>query len=70
MINTVEEFSKKEASRPGLKVDKRLKRTLAQIGRSMFSHRLEIGLGVTAIAEPLPRSPLRCASKRSGFAWF
>jgi protein-S-isoprenylcysteine O-methyltransferase Ste14 len=55
MIITVEEFSKKEASPPGLKVDNHLKRRLAQMGRSMFSHRLEIGLGVTAIAIPFVR---------------
>jgi hypothetical protein len=52
MINTVEEFSKKEGSRPGPRIDDRLKRRLARIGRSMLSQRLEIGLGVTAVAVP------------------
>jgi protein-S-isoprenylcysteine O-methyltransferase Ste14 len=55
MINTVEEFSKKEGSRPGPKIDDRFKGRLARIGRSMFSHRLEIGLGVTAVAVPFVR---------------
>src|ERR1700693_2087526 len=55
MINTVEEFSKKEGSRPRPKIDDRLKRRLARIGRSMFSQRLEIGLGVTAVAVPFVR---------------
>jgi protein-S-isoprenylcysteine O-methyltransferase Ste14 len=55
MINTVEEFSKKEGLRSGPKVDDRLKRRLARIGRSMFSHRLEIGLGLTGVAVPFVR---------------
>jgi protein-S-isoprenylcysteine O-methyltransferase Ste14 len=55
MINTVEELSKKEGSRPAPEIDDRLKRRLAQIGRSMFKQRLEIGLVVTAVAVPFVR---------------
>jgi protein-S-isoprenylcysteine O-methyltransferase Ste14 len=33
----------------------RVKRTLARVGRSIFGHRLEIGLGVTALAIPFVR---------------
>jgi protein-S-isoprenylcysteine O-methyltransferase Ste14 len=55
MISTVEEFSKKEGSRPEPRMNDRLKRRLARIGRSMFSQRLEIGLAVTALAVPFVR---------------
>jgi protein-S-isoprenylcysteine O-methyltransferase Ste14 len=40
-----------------------LKRTLARIGRSLFTHRLEIGLGVTAAVAPFVRPTI--ATKRS-----
>jgi protein-S-isoprenylcysteine O-methyltransferase Ste14 len=71
MINTVEEFSKKEGSRPGREVNDRLKRRLARIGRSMFSQRLEIGLGLTAVAVPFVRptiatEPLALGLKAAG----
>jgi protein-S-isoprenylcysteine O-methyltransferase Ste14 len=55
MIDTAEEFSTKEGSRAAPKIDDRLKRRLARIGRSMFRQRLEIGLGVTAVAVPFVR---------------
>jgi protein-S-isoprenylcysteine O-methyltransferase Ste14 len=55
MINPVEEYLKKEGLRPAQKIDDRLKRRLARIGRSMFRQRLEIGLGVTAVAVPFVR---------------
>jgi protein-S-isoprenylcysteine O-methyltransferase Ste14 len=55
MISTVEEFSKKEGSSPEPRMNDRLKRRLARIGRSMFSQRLEIGLAVTAVAVPFVR---------------
>jgi protein-S-isoprenylcysteine O-methyltransferase Ste14 len=54
MINTVE-LSKREDLPSGQKIDDHFKRRLARIGRSMFSHRLEIGLGVTAVAVPFVR---------------
>jgi len=71
MINTVEEFSKKEGSRPGREVNDRLKRRLARIGRSMFSQRLEIGLGLKAVAVPFVRptiatEPLALGLKAAG----
>ena len=55
MINTDEEFSKKEGSRPGPRIYDRLQRRLARLGRAMFSQRLEIGLGLTAVAVPFVR---------------
>ena len=72
MINTVEEFSKKDGSRPGPKIDDHFKRRLARIGRSMFSQRLEIGLGVTAVAVPFVRptiatEPSALCLKTAGF---
>jgi protein-S-isoprenylcysteine O-methyltransferase Ste14 len=51
----VEEFTEKEGWRPEPRTNDRLKRRLARIGRSMFSQRLEIGLGVTAVAVPFVR---------------
>jgi protein-S-isoprenylcysteine O-methyltransferase Ste14 len=38
-----------------LSTDDRFKKRLARMGRSMFTHRLEIGLGVTAAAVPFVR---------------
>jgi protein-S-isoprenylcysteine O-methyltransferase Ste14 len=55
MMNTVDEFAKKVGSRPQSRDSDRLKRTLACIGRLLFTHRLEIGLGVTAVAAPFVR---------------
>ena|ERR1700722_10438086 len=56
MISTVEEIAK-QGSRLGPEqgTGDRLQRRLAGIGRLMFSHRLEIGLGVTAVAAPFVR---------------
>jgi len=55
MTNTANELSKKEDSRPESRSGDRFKRGLARIGRSLFAHRLEIGLGVTAVAAPFVR---------------
>jgi protein-S-isoprenylcysteine O-methyltransferase Ste14 len=55
MINTVDEFSKKEDACAEPRTGDRLKRRLARIGRSMFGLRLEIGLVVTAVAAPFVR---------------
>jgi protein-S-isoprenylcysteine O-methyltransferase Ste14 len=55
MINTIDEFSKKEGLRPEPRTGGRLKRGLARVGRSMFGLRLEIGLGVTAVVAPFVR---------------
>jgi protein-S-isoprenylcysteine O-methyltransferase Ste14 len=63
MINTAEELSKKEGSRPAPEIRDRLKRRLARIGRSMFTQRLEIGLAVTAVAAPFVRPTI--ATERS-----
>jgi protein-S-isoprenylcysteine O-methyltransferase Ste14 len=54
MINAVE-LSKREDLSSGQQIDDHFRRRLAQIGRSMFSYRLEIGLGVTAVAVPFVR---------------
>jgi protein-S-isoprenylcysteine O-methyltransferase Ste14 len=42
-------------SNPVLDSNDRVKRTLARVGRSIFGYRLEIGLGVTALAIPFVR---------------
>jgi protein-S-isoprenylcysteine O-methyltransferase Ste14 len=55
MMNTVDEFAKKVGSRSQSRNSDRLKRRLACIGRLLFTHRLEIGLGVTVIAAPFVR---------------
>ena len=55
MMNTVDEFAKKVGSRSQSRNSDRLKRTLVCIGRLLFTHRLEIGLGVTAVAAPFVR---------------
>jgi hypothetical protein len=55
MIKTEDEFSKQEDPRLESRTGDRLKRRLARIGRSMFGLRLEIGLGVTAVAAPFVR---------------
>jgi protein-S-isoprenylcysteine O-methyltransferase Ste14 len=72
MINTIEEFSKKEGWSLEPKVGDRLKRRLARIGRSMFSQRLQIGLGLTAVAVPFVRPtiatrPFALGLKVAGF---
>jgi protein-S-isoprenylcysteine O-methyltransferase Ste14 len=55
MVNTTDEFPKKEGSfrEPG--TGGRLKRRLAGFGRLVFRNRLEIGLGVTAVVAPFVR---------------
>ena len=55
MIDTVDEFSKKEGSRPEPATSDGLKRWLARFGRSIFGLRLEIGLGLTAVVAPFVR---------------
>jgi hypothetical protein len=55
MLNTVEEFSKIGGEQEGPKIDDRFKRRLARMGRSMFSHRLEIGVVVTVVVIPFVR---------------
>jgi len=55
MINTEDEFSKRDDRHPESRIGDRLKRRLARIGRSIFGLRLEIGLGVTAVVAPFVR---------------
>jgi protein-S-isoprenylcysteine O-methyltransferase Ste14 len=55
MIDTIDRTSRKAGTFPERRTEYPLKQTLARIGRSMFSHRLEIGLGVTAVAVPFVR---------------
>jgi protein-S-isoprenylcysteine O-methyltransferase Ste14 len=55
MISTIDEFSKKAGKYLEPRIDHPLKRSLVRIGRSMFTHRLELGLVVTAIAVPFVR---------------
>ena len=55
MMNTADDLSKKDGSRPEPRTGDLLKRMLARVGRSLFTHRLEIGLGVTAVAAPFVR---------------
>jgi protein-S-isoprenylcysteine O-methyltransferase Ste14 len=45
-------LSKEDGLRVAPRTGDRLNRVLAQIGRLLFTHRLEIGLGVTAVAAP------------------
>jgi protein-S-isoprenylcysteine O-methyltransferase Ste14 len=56
-------FSNKEGSRAEPTTGDLLKRMFARIGRSLFTHRLEIGLGVTAVVAPFVRPTI--ATKRS-----
>jgi protein-S-isoprenylcysteine O-methyltransferase Ste14 len=55
MTNTVDELSKRDAGRLERATGDLFKRRLARVGRSLFTHRLEIGLGVTAVAAPFVR---------------
>lgn len=55
MISWTDHLLEIDGSRRKPRADNLLKRTLARIGRSLFTHRLEIGLGVTAIAIPFVR---------------
>jgi protein-S-isoprenylcysteine O-methyltransferase Ste14 len=55
MINTTDKVSKKTGSFLESRTSALLKRRLARIGRSLFPHRLEIGLGVVAVAVPFIR---------------
>jgi protein-S-isoprenylcysteine O-methyltransferase Ste14 len=54
-MNMVDELSRKEGLYPAESANHRLKRTLASVGRLLFTHRLEIGLGVTAVVAPFVR---------------
>jgi protein-S-isoprenylcysteine O-methyltransferase Ste14 len=62
MRNTEVELSSKDGSRSEPRTEERLNRGLARIGRSLFSHRLEIGLGVTAAAVPFIRPTIASGS--------
>ena len=55
MIDTTDKVGKKTGSFPELRTGALLKRSLARIGRSLFPHRLEIGLGVIAVTVPFIR---------------
>jgi hypothetical protein len=55
VTNTEDKSSKEEDRRPESRIEDRLKRRLARIGRSMFGLRLEIGIGVTAVVAPFVR---------------
>jgi protein-S-isoprenylcysteine O-methyltransferase Ste14 len=54
-MNTADHLSTIDGSRFSAPAEHRLKRTLARIGRLLFTHRLEIGLAVTAVAAPFVR---------------
>jgi protein-S-isoprenylcysteine O-methyltransferase Ste14 len=51
-------LSPNDGSRTEPRTGDRLNRGLAWIGRSLFAHRLEIGLGVTAVAAPFVKPTL------------
>jgi protein-S-isoprenylcysteine O-methyltransferase Ste14 len=55
VTNTEDKSSKQEDRGPESRIGDLLKSRLARIGRSMFGHRLEIGIGVTAIVAPFVR---------------
>jgi protein-S-isoprenylcysteine O-methyltransferase Ste14 len=55
MIDTIDRTSRKADPFTERRTEDPLKQTLARIGRSMFTNRLEIGLGVTAAAVPFVR---------------
>jgi protein-S-isoprenylcysteine O-methyltransferase Ste14 len=48
-------YLNERGSRPHLTTSDRLKQTLARIGRVLFTHRLEVGLGVAAVVAPFVR---------------
>lgn len=56
MSNTTDGSLTKDGAHPGPRTGDRLKRSLASIRALLFSHRLEIGLGLTAVAAPFVRS--------------
>jgi protein-S-isoprenylcysteine O-methyltransferase Ste14 len=56
MSNTADGSLTKDGAHPGPRTGDRLKRSLASIRALLFSHRLEIGLGLTAVAAPFVRS--------------
>jgi protein-S-isoprenylcysteine O-methyltransferase Ste14 len=65
-------LSNKEGSRVAPRTGARLNRALARLGRLLFTHRLEIGLGVTAVAAPFVRptlatTPAQRSLKAGGF---
>jgi protein-S-isoprenylcysteine O-methyltransferase Ste14 len=51
-------LAKNDGSRSEPRTGDRLNRGLARIGRLLFTHRLEIGLGVTAVAAPFVKPTL------------
>ena len=67
MINTTDEESKKTGSFPEPRTGALLKRRLARIGRSLFPHRLEIGLGVIAVTVPFIRPTIATTPSELGY---
>jgi hypothetical protein len=55
MTNAADEFSKRDRLQLEPGAADLFKQNLARVGRSLFTHRLEIGLGVTAVAAPFVR---------------
>jgi protein-S-isoprenylcysteine O-methyltransferase Ste14 len=55
MTNAADEFSKRDRLHLEPGAADLFKQILARVGRSLFTHRLEIGLGVTAVAAPFVR---------------
>jgi protein-S-isoprenylcysteine O-methyltransferase Ste14 len=65
-------LSKEDGSRIAPRTGDRLNRALACAGRLLFTHRLEIGLGVTAVIAPfvkptLAKTPAQRSLKAGGF---
>src|ERR1700733_8666128 len=65
-------LSKEDGSRLVPRTGDRLNRALARAGRLLFTHRLEIGLGVTAVIAPfvkptLAKTPVQRSLKVGGF---
>src|SRR3984885_15252714 len=65
-------LSKEDGSRVAPRTGDRLNRALARAGRLLFTHRLEIGLGVTAVAAPfvkptVAKTPAQRLLKAGGF---
>jgi protein-S-isoprenylcysteine O-methyltransferase Ste14 len=52
---TLDECSKNGGARPEPTIGDRLKQRLVRVGRPLFTHRLEIGLGVAAVVAPFVR---------------
>ena len=55
---TLDECSKNGGARPEPTIGDRLKQRLVRVGRPLFTHRLEIGLGVAAVVAPFVRPTL------------